>query len=173
MAFERLDHAYLVHDDVAVRRELDLISRLRDEAAAAAAGGAAQRQESVLADIIARLGFVVEQLLSVELVPALVRGPTTEKATRQADAVFGDEERGALGDDVEASAVYNGERLGVDLVGVDRRVEDRIHLFVDESGELTELPVVVSEEGLGLLSATLPWASGLPEQLIVVVEAVE
>ena len=36
LAFERLDHAYLVRDDDAVQRELALIDRLRDRAAEAA-----------------------------------------------------------------------------------------------------------------------------------------
>ena len=90
---------------------------------------------------------------------------------RQADAVIGDDERQALGADVEASAVYNGEHLGVDLLGLDEHVEGRVHLFVEEAGEVTLLPVVEAAAGFGLLSATLPWTTGLPEHLIVVVEA--
>ncbi len=172
LAFERLDHAYLVRDDDAVSRELALIDRLRDEAAEAAREAlAGPARSSALAEVIARLGVAVDLLLQLPLVPALVRGEATGTAVRQADAVIGDDERQALGTGVEVSAVYNGEDLGVDLLGLDAHVEGRIHLFVEEAGDVIQLPVVEAAAGFGLLSATVPWTAGLPEHLIVVVEA--
>ena len=165
LAFERLDHAFLVRDDAAALRELELITQLRDEAAEAAF---APPVSSFVRQVLDRMDLAIDSLLQIDLVPALVRS-TEPVATTHGDAVIGDEERDALGHDVEVSAVYNGVDLGVDLVGVDPQIEDRVRLLVAREGDLVPLPLISAAAGTGVLSATVPWSEDLPERVIVVV----
>jgi hypothetical protein len=169
LAFERLDHAYLVRDDESVHRELELIERLRGEAAdaiLAADETVAASGLSLAARVIAKLGIAFDQLLQIPLVPATVRS-TEPTGAVQGDVAVGDDVRRMLGADVEVSAVANGVELGVDLTGIDEQVEDRVRLFVDRDGELVSVELVAAMAGAGILSATLPWSGGLPEHLVV------
>jgi hypothetical protein len=173
MAFERLDHAYLVRDEAAVGRELALIETLRDEAAEAVeaarrTSGAAD--PSLLDRVRTRLGSAVDQLLQLPVAPALVRS-ATPATTVVGDATIGDDERGALGHGVEVSAVVNGVELGIDIVGVDAHIEDRVRLLVDRDGDLVAVTLISAMPGIGVLSAMVPWTASLPARLIVVIVA--
>lgn len=163
-AFERLDHAYLVHDDHAASKELTLIERLRHDAAEAAG----LRPGSSMVDWVAAIMDAFGHFIHVAMVPVTVRGGQPGQ-TAQADAALGDDERRSLGDGVEVSAVVNGFELGVDVTGVNRDLEDRLRLFLGSRGEAIEMPLEPPFPGAGIVSATVPWSAGLPDEAVIVV----
>lgn len=164
-AFERLDHAYLIHDDDAARTELTIVERLRRDAADAASP---RPGSSIVDAVVARVASTVDRLVHMAMVPAIVRSGQSGEAS-QADAALGEDERWSLGDRVELSAVVNGFELGVDVTGVSHQIEDRLRLFLGSQGETIEVPLELPFPEAGIVSATVPWSRGLPDEAVIVV----
>jgi hypothetical protein len=177
LAFERLDHAYLVRDDEAVERELSVIARLRDDAAAArrpetepvtSASVAEHGAPPLLSRVAELIGTAVEHISALPVQPVLVRSSEPGR-TSQGDARISSDDHRAVGPDLEVSAVTNGVELGIDMVGVDPHAEQRVRLFVEAGGEVVGVTMTSAGPGSGILEATIPWTAALPDELVVVV----
>ncbi|MGI8807946.1 MAG: hypothetical protein ACR2KK_08925 [Acidimicrobiales bacterium] len=164
MAFDRLDHAYLIHDDEAVEREFLLIERLREDAAGAASQA---RSPSLLDRARATLTSGIEHMVQLTVTPAIVlSGRSTEAA--QGDAVLDEAARRVLGD-VDVSVTLNGVELGVEVIGVGPTMERRLHLLVESGDQVTGVPLTPVFTGAGVVSATVPWSAELPGRVVIAV----
>ena len=162
-AYERLGDAYLVRDDSAVRREISLIARLRDQAT-----GVETPEHSTLVERVGRrLAGAVERLIELPLTPSLIRSKTP-LATQQGEAELDENSRSALGD-IDVSVVVNGAEIGVDINGVDPRLDRRLHVFVEAGGLVADAPLVPASAESSFVSATMPWSAELPLTVLIAV----
>jgi hypothetical protein len=165
-AYERLDDAYLLHDEDAIRREQRLIADLREQAAAARIPKASLAP-SLRERVADMLGRVAQRLVVFPLELVVVRS-TSASSTQQGKADVPDDARSVLGS-AKVTAVVNGSELGIAVADIDVAVEDRLLLFAESEDHVVDATLVPAAPGAGFASVTVPWTADLPTELIIVV----